>query len=83
MVFGMKVIVWHFFGPFYGVGVKAHSTVWRFLKVLAQLLSTLWGQISEIWSRMTLPGPKIFVWPFSRMGWPLPRNRSDHPRSYL
>ena len=24
----------------------------------------LWGQISEIWSQITLSGPKIFVWPF-------------------
>ena len=42
-----------------------------------------WGQISEIWSQITLVGPKIFVWPFSGMGWPLARIRSDHPVSCL
>jgi len=26
-----------------------------------------WGQISEIWSQITLAGPKIFVWPFCRI----------------
>jgi len=25
----------------------------------------IWDQISEIWSQITLAGPKIFVWPLA------------------
>ena len=34
---------------------------------------TLWGQISELWSQITLVGPKIFVWPFLARFWPFCR----------
>jgi len=42
-----------------------------------------WGQISKIWSQITLAGPKIFVWPFSRLDWPLARIRSCYPGTCL
>ena len=48
-----------------------------------------WGQISEIWSQITLARPKILFGPlalfcpFSRIDWPLARIRSDHPGSCL
>ena len=46
-------------------------TIWRSKYTILDKITPLWkrigeppGQISEIWSQITLPGPKIFVWPF-------------------
>jgi len=46
-----------------------------------------WGQISEIYSQITVTAPKIFIWlffwPFSRIHWTLSKIRYDHPGSCL
>jgi len=42
MVFGMYVIVWHFFWPFLIV-LAWKNIVWHFLKPLAQLLLSAWN----------------------------------------
>jgi len=60
------------------------ATLFASFKLLAQHAAPglpgwpFWGQISEIWSQITLAGPKKFVWPFgSFLGYTGPLQELD------